>query len=332
MLNIHSDLVDLIPVIGTDAYATISVIAKRIGKKKTSWPSKFTLRKEVGISRDKLDRALKILVDNSLIEIQQTRKTDPVSKKTIYSVNTYKVTTKFISVFVNIADECDEDNKEENKNQLTDFQLTDFQHADSQLTENPAIKYYKVLSIEKEGSIGETSTDSSNSVSLPSVTHPEPQPSSDPTTNPTISTSYQEKTIPVNGGAGEIDLLDYLVQQLPKLSGHPALRRILTVVEERAEEARDFIDYVASQKTSDKYIQVNLWKFFVSDFWEFKQKGGKLSESFEGFEVTAESLYDSYHGERREPLTGLEHLQIKMGVIEAPEGYDPIDLNKVYKI
>jgi hypothetical protein len=165
------------------------------------------------------------------------------------------------------------------------------------------------------------------------------QPNSEPAT-PTQPNHFQFNAKPnstqgMGAGGARDDLLEYLVAKLPNLSGHPALQRILTMVEERGDEARDFIDYVALQKTPEKYIQVNFWKFFISDYWEFKQKGGKTTgSSVDNFELnlTPEAWHALYYGPRLSPLTGLEHLQIKHGIIPAPADYDPTNLNKVYQI
>jgi hypothetical protein len=73
-------------------------ITRFLGKNMTCWPSNKTLLEKTGWSMGKLQAVKKSLQDKKLLEVSLR------SNGTAQATNLYKVKTKYLSVFVNIAD------------------------------------------------------------------------------------------------------------------------------------------------------------------------------------------------------------------------------------
>ena len=145
----------------------------------------------------------------------------------------------------------------------------------------------------------------SDSVSLPSVAHPEPQPSSDPATTPTQPfSSYQEKTIPVNGkGAATYAELEQIAMDING-AYYPALAKSLSDDAIKDLALKVFAFY------PNQPLNVLLTKVLT---WSKNEKQGQQNNTSDfGVEFTPESLHDMYHGLRTEPLSALEQLQLQI--------------------
>lgn len=150
MLNIDSRLIELIPTIGADAFTVLCVIGNKIGKNKNCWPTKHTLKTLTGFGRDKLNNALQVLENNKLIIIEQ--RLDEKTKR--FKSNVYKVTTSYMSIFVNcLNEEVDDTEEDDNNNGGKEAPSTEKPSSEFPSSENQSIKYYTDSSINKLSSL-----------------------------------------------------------------------------------------------------------------------------------------------------------------------------------
>jgi DNA-binding MarR family transcriptional regulator len=98
MLNIHTKLLDLIKEkkITTDEFVILLLISKRVGKKKTSFPSIKLLQEESTFGRDKVQRTIISLEKKGFITKSQRK------LNWRFSSNFYKIKTNLIGVLENI--------------------------------------------------------------------------------------------------------------------------------------------------------------------------------------------------------------------------------------
>jgi hypothetical protein len=142
MLNINTKLLDMMPTIGTESFAILMLVSKRIGKTNRAFPSLFTLQKESGLSEEKVSKAVKILVNNSLLSKKQLFVNDQLKQKIpslkakkngSFYCNEYTITTKLIGIFINCDGETVEEVAEINEPAVDDTAIND------NLTNEPVI-------------------------------------------------------------------------------------------------------------------------------------------------------------------------------------------------
>lgn len=138
MINISETL---LAKVNGDELLTLCHIARRVNKSGECFPSLETLRKDTGLGRDSMNRVIQSLCKKGIMEKVQKR-----VEKGVFSVNTYRITTKHISVFVNIhgTEITDQPTTE---NQDTVQPATDLPATAEPTTVNQYTKYYSILEV-----------------------------------------------------------------------------------------------------------------------------------------------------------------------------------------
>ena len=137
-------------VINTDDFFVLLCIAKRVGKNKTSFPSRETLMQETNFGKTKVSACITSLCSSNLISKKQREVKNKDGKK-VFSSNEYKITNKFLSIFV----ECENEVLEEScATVFEDTQVEDTQNQPLSINQSSVSinQSLEVKNIKKENS------------------------------------------------------------------------------------------------------------------------------------------------------------------------------------
>jgi len=123
MINIHSGLLKELNGHG-EALVVFCYILNRIDRKKTCFPSRALLQKETGFGRERIAKAIKILVEKNIISCRQEKK-NGYFDKTIYTIETDKA-----GIYI-----CAK-NEELTENNSVDYRTTENRNTENCNTEN----------------------------------------------------------------------------------------------------------------------------------------------------------------------------------------------------
>jgi len=146
MININDKLIrqDL-SKIGAEAFAVLMAISIHANSSNTAFPGIKRQMELTGLSRNKVYRAINVLIENKYLERSQVRK-DLDGKGDSFGMTVYKVTTKYLSVWMPISETIFEEKEEPDV-------LTHFGDAQNEDTQIGTISINKKGSINKLGSL-----------------------------------------------------------------------------------------------------------------------------------------------------------------------------------
>lgn len=107
MINIDDRLLDSSKIDESELWLLLQ-IAKRINQRYSCFPSNNTLLADTGFGKEKLGKVKAELVRKGLIQVKQRK-----SEGNKFSTNSYTVTTKFLSIFVNLQGRSTDEDVEE---------------------------------------------------------------------------------------------------------------------------------------------------------------------------------------------------------------------------
>jgi hypothetical protein len=106
MINIDTRLIDLMPLIGSDAFCVLVVLGKYANTNKECFPSIELLKEKTGLGRTALYKSLNVLKEHKIIEATQRR-----HEKGRFTSCLYKITTEYLAIFVKAPSEPAEELK-----------------------------------------------------------------------------------------------------------------------------------------------------------------------------------------------------------------------------
>lgn len=162
MLNIHGELLDLMPsVISPDELVILMCIAKRINAKGQSYPGRVTLMRDTGYGKTKVSSITTSLEQKGLIKKEQRYKNGRLSSN-LYTINTTGIGV-YIPAFGITLESDESDNKEENDDEIAENTVTGIQDTEIQDTEKRSLSIVQSIEVlnrgEEESSSSELSTD-----------------------------------------------------------------------------------------------------------------------------------------------------------------------------
>ena len=157
MINIDDRLIkNEMAEIGSDAVAVLLAITTFIDRKNTAFPRRAKLQKMTKLSRERVQRSIKVLCEKGLIKKHQEAAEFGKFGKIIYTI-----TTKMVSIYININGESLEDSPSTDSritvtdSRNTENRSTDSRSTDSRSTENRHLSISEYLSIKEDLSINE---------------------------------------------------------------------------------------------------------------------------------------------------------------------------------
>lgn len=299
MINLHTKLLELIPDIGVDAFAVLMCIAKRVDRKMQSFPSRFTLSTETGMSKNRVSKATEILVEKGLISKEQRFLDGRLT------TNLYKITNKFIGVYVTAEDiEVEEETSEETDNEPQEMAVeNDEPQGDAKntvtqklTTEIQTTDFEPAISINQVGSINQMGRGEPPKKILEKTSTENPKNLFDQKFDELISLIG----IPMH------DLSAFEIQKIIKK--HPENSQI------------DFLDYLINARSKQKNwekqkLDIGCYRtFFWTDFLSYrleKQVENSRQKRDDELEV---QIVDSSEFESEDELKKYQEERLKQGV------------------